>query len=312
MSKKKQKMTLSDLSSLYELPVLFIEDDMEYANELYKQAQNFHFELKHVRSLEEGKDFLATDKGKAIQGIILDIRCMKRKEQEVADDTFLAAASDYFARTRPHLPVVAITGFADMYESMKHLFKDVMPVFSKGGDEKKMFEYLREKALDYEKMKIRSICRDVFETVDEYFDKKLGEMLVSCIRDMDSEEEKLMTSTLANLRKLQEGFYIALNKLDKKMVPDDFIFDKRHEPNVNNERIIKHLKGNFEDGKGETTTAYIKYKSYEDRLLYFVYKGCSGELHLSPQKTSRYTVQALVYAFLDMVLWLRRLAQSKP
>jgi len=275
---------------------------------------NHNIELSHVRSLEEGKEFLATDRGKTIRGVILDIICMKMKNQEVPDNTFIITASQYFVRTLPHLPIVALTGETEEYRRMGYLFKDDMKVFSKGGDEERMFEYLRDKGLNYEKLKIRSNYQDIFETIDRHFDKESEERLVSCLRDMNSNDQTIVTSTLGNLRKLQEGFYIALHKLDKTMVPRKLIFNERDEPSVSNERIIKHLTGNFDlDKRMETTKIHFVHGSYMERLLYFVYKGCSGELHFSRQKTSRYTVQALVYSFLDMVLWLRRLVgQSKP
>ena len=291
--------------------MLFIDDDLEYANELYKTAQKHHFELKHVRSLEEGKEFLYTEVGQSIRCIILDIICKKKKLQEVPDKSFLTTASLYFAKNFQELPVVALTGEAEQYNDKSYDFRDDMPVFSKGSDEEKMFEYLRNKTLDYEKMKIRSNYLDIFEIVDRYCDPKVEEMLIACIRDMNSDEPKIKTGTLGNLRKLQESFYIALHKKNKKMVPRELLFNKNGELKVNNEKIIKHLKGNYDATKGETTESFIKHRSSIDRLLHFVYKGCSEELHLSAQKTSRYTVQSLVNAFLDMLLWLNSLKEKK-
>jgi hypothetical protein len=311
VTNQNQKMTLGDLFNIYQLPVLFIDDDIDYANELYKEAQRHHFELKHVRSLEEGKEFLSTEQGQSIRGVILDIICMKEKSQEVPDNTFIITASRYFTKIFPHLPVVALTGETEEYRTMGHLFKDDMVVFSKGSDEEKMFKHLRDKAFDYEKMKIRSNYHDIFEIIDRYFDKKVEEMLVACLRDMNSDDPKIKTGTLGNLRKLQESFYVALNKKNKNMVPREMIFNNNNELNVNNEKIIRHLKGNVDETKHETTPSFIKHGSYIDRLVYFVYKGCSGELHISPQKTSRYTVQSLVNAFLDMLIWLNSIKENK-
>ncbi len=313
MSKEKQKMTLSDLCLLYELPVLFIDDDKGFAKELYKQARDFHFELTHVGSLEEGMDFLRTDQGKSIRCVILDILCVKKKDDKGEDKSFFAAASEYFHKTFPHLPIVGLTGHAEQYETHVESHKGVIQIFSKGDNVKEMFEHLRDKALDCEKVKIRFTYQDIFDTVDKYFLRGAEERLVHCLQKMDSDDMTTKTDTLGNLRKLEEGFYIALNKLDKGMVPDELIFDKNGNPRVVNEKIVRHLNGNYDvDKKKTTTTEYIEHNSHMDRFIYLVFKLCSGEIHETAQKTSRYTVQAAVNAFLDMVLWLRRLGQSKP
>jgi hypothetical protein len=238
MSKEKLEATFSDFCQLYPLPVLFIDDNIVYAEELYRQSQTYQVELIHFCSLEEGEEFLATEKGKDIRSIILDIRCKKQRKQEVADDSFITAAKDYFAKTLPFLPVVAITAYAKVYNSMGDLYEGVMPVFLKNRDERKMFEYLRNKALDHEKLRIRYNYRDIFETVNKYFPRGGEESLVSCLQDMDSNDTKIMEGTLTGLRKLQEMFYIALHKKNKKMVPEELVFNKRGEPKVDNEGII--------------------------------------------------------------------------
>ena len=313
MSNGKKKMTLDDLSLLYELPVLFIEDELDYANELFKQAKEFHFNLKHEKSLEGAKEFLATEEGKTIRGIILDIVCLKQKDEVKPDKSFITEAKQYFDRTHPHLPVVAITGFPSMREEILSLFKDVLPVFTKMHDEKQMFKYLRGKALDHEKLKIRCNYQDIFETIDKYFSREAEDSLVWCLQDMGSTDKKIIEGTLTRLRKLQESFYIAINKLNKEMVPDELVFNKKGNPKLVNEKIIKHLKGNFDKKKMMATTReYIEQFSDMDMYIHLVYNLCSGEIHITAQKTSRYTVQAAVNAFLDMVLWLRRrLGQGK-
>lgn len=303
MSEQKKK-NLKDLHEIYPLTVLIIDDDEEYVNELYKEAKNYYIEIKHKTSLEEAKNLFLTEEGKSIRGVILDIICMKDDKQEVPDNTFIITASRYFDRHFPDLPFVALTGDSGERERIGYYFKDDMRVFFKAKDEEEMFKYIRSKALNYEKMKIRVLYPEIFEIVDKYFSKEAEDMLFSCIRDMQSNDKKIITGTLGTLRKLQENFYIALHKIDEKLAPKEFIYKNKNIPNVQNEKIIRHLKGNYEEGKGETTDVIVPHGSYMDRLLYFLYKGCSGELHHSSQKTSKYTVQALIYGFMDMLLWL--------
>jgi len=69
-----------------------------------------------------------------------------------------------------------------------------------------------------------------------------------------------------------------------------------------NDAFLSHLKGNF-DGKSASSDIYIQHSSKIDRLLYFVYKGCSKEIYANDEKPSRYTTMALVFAFMDVLLW---------
>jgi len=236
--------------------------------------------------------------------------CFKERSQQVADANFLAPAIDYFRKKAPSLQLVILTGEPDKYRSLKELFKDYLQVYSKGREEKDMLTLLKEKAQDAPREKVIRQHIDVFDVVEKWLGMEAEDRLISCLDDMTQSDPSAITGTLGNLRKLQEYFYVALNKIDNKMVPDQLI--KSDRTKIENEKIIRHLKGNYNIGTKECVSIeYIKHNSKEDRLLNFVYRGCSEEIHLTDQNTTKYTVQSLVYAFMDLVLWLGKIGEAK-
>jgi len=60
----------------------------------------------------------------------------------------------------------------------------------------------------------------------------------------------------------------------------------------------------YENKKNATSKVYIQHGSKIDRLLFFVYNGCSKEIHANDEKPSKYTTMAIVFAFMDVLLWL--------
>jgi hypothetical protein len=301
MSKSKHKSFL----------FLIIDDETPYVEALHRDAQMLGIRFKHYTNLEEARQFIESKDGKAVSGIVLDVKCMREKQQEVAHIDFIGSAVQYFKKTFSHLPIAILTGEPDQYKNLKEIYRDTISVYSKGSEESQMFTYLIGKAKDLPDSKIREKHFEVFETIDKYFDPDVSSGLLHCIRSMENQDSVSITRTLGNLRKLQEYFYLALHKLDNNMVPGNFLKFK-DKTSVDNKNIIEHLKGNFDKRTMTTTTpVYIKHTSKEDRLFYYVHKGCSEEIHVSDQYTTKYTVQSLVFAFMDLVLWLKAVANFK-
>jgi hypothetical protein len=302
------------------LKFLIMEDNKDYFLALKMSADRYRksrkcpeIEFLHANNFPEAQDLYNRD-GYSIQGIILDVVNYKKRDQSIADESSLPVARDYFKEKAGHLPIVALTGQPGMYEMIKKAWAGSIEVFSKSDDEEKMLDYLVGEAKRLDDSKIIKKHADVFEIIGEYLDSDAFGRLLACIRNMENPDDSAITGTLANLRKLQEYLYLALNKLDNNMVPVDLIYSDRTK--VDNEKIIQHLKGNpkFELTKNKkipTTTEYVPYNSKSDRLLNHVYRGCSEEIHVTDQNTTKYTVQSLVFAYMDLVLWLKEIDESK-
>ncbi|WP_297211611.1 MULTISPECIES: response regulator [Thermodesulfovibrio] len=290
----------------YKFTFLILEDDSEYFEALEMKARKQPIEFIRAINLDEAREIYEKKKS-MIQGIILDVIGYASDKQAIPDESSFALAKEYFRKYADHLPIVALTGHPGMVENVRKWWAGTIEVFSKNSDEEKMFEYLISHAKKLESTKIINKHREVFDLVRKYFNDEAFDMLLQCIRNMENPAHHTITGILANLRKLQEYFYIALNKIDSKIVPDNLIY-----PEVDNKKIIAHLKGNFDPTtRTNTTKSYIEHNSKYDFLLNYIYKICSEAIHVTEQNTTKYTVQSIVYAFMDLVLFLKNFESSK-
>jgi ActR/RegA family two-component response regulator len=134
--------------------MLIIDDNRPYVEALYRDAQRYGITLVHAGNLEDGRDCFERQDGWSLTGVILDVKCLKERTQQVPDNSFLTAAVRYFSEKAPHLPMVVLTGEPDQYHNMRELYAGTLQVYSKGRDEEVMLAFLRDAAgrLDYVKI----------------------------------------------------------------------------------------------------------------------------------------------------------------
>ncbi|MGQ3683923.1 MAG: hypothetical protein ACUBOA_02730 [Candidatus Loosdrechtia sp.] len=278
------------------LRLLIVDDDKDYVEELNRDAQKRRIILKHVSNLEEAKMFLESKEGRSICGIILDVICMKNKEQKVPDKSFITAALKYFGKKLPNIPIVVLTGEPDEYKNLKKLYEGTWAVYSKGQDEEAMFSFLINKARESERGKILDRYSDAFEIIEDYIGNEAEEELVNCLKNMNSTDFTIIKNNLSCLRRLQEKIYIALNKESYELVPNEYI-----ENGIDVTKIYKHL----------TDKGHVKRNSIIDRFAGVIYKVTSDNGAHTPYENpdyppTKYTVQAVTYALLDLLLWFKK------
>lgn len=284
------------------LNLLIVDDHRDYVESLNRRAQGHRIMLKHVCNLEEGKEFLKSKEGRSICGVILDVICMKNKEQKVPDKSFITAALKYFGENLPNIPIVVLTGEPDEYKNLKNLYEGTWAVYSKGGrDENDMLSFLRDKAQELERVKILNKYSEVFEIIEDHLDGEAEDELINCLKNMNSSDFPTIKNNLICLRRLQEKVYIALNKVDYNVVPSEFI-----ERGINVHSIYKHL----------VEMSYVKRNSIIDKFAEIIYKVASDNGAHTPYENpdfppTKYTVQAVTYALLDLLLWFKNVV-SKP
>ncbi|HBA88154.1 MAG TPA: hypothetical protein DCZ75_09275 [Geobacter sp.] len=277
------------------LTMLIIDDATPYVESLHRDAQRRDIRLLHARSLEEGRELHAGAKGRGVAGIILDGKCLKEKGQEVPDNSFLGAAIKYFGEKAPHIPLVVLTGETDLYRSLSELYAGTVRVYSKGRDEAEMLGHLLDQAKQLEWLKVVREHREVFQGLAERLGEDAEQELISSLLNMASDDPTVIRNTLISLRRLQEKIFIALHRADPTLVPAHFVSGE-----VNVVGIYKHLaeKGAIE-----------RYKVV-DRFCELVYKVTSDNGAHTPYQNpkyppTRYTVQAVTFAMLDLILWFK-------
>ena len=278
---------------LPQVRMLIIDDNRPYVEALHRDAQRYGIILVHAGSLEEGREYFERHDGWSLTGIILDVKCLKERKQQVPDNSFLTAAVRYFSEKAPHLPMVVLTGEPDQYLNLRELYAGTLQVFSKGRDEEAMLAFLREQAgrLDY--VKIVADHHAVFDKVRTYLGNDAEQELLSCLRVMTSSDASTIKNTLGCLRRLQERIYITLSRADVNLVPSQYVAGE-----INLVSCYKHLaeKGIVERYKIIDRFAELIYKITSDNGAHIPY--------VSPKyPPTAYTVQAVIYALLDLLLW---------
>ncbi|MBJ6724309.1 hypothetical protein [Geomesophilobacter sediminis] len=284
------------------LPVLIIDDSTPYVESLFRDAQRCSLRLCHARSLEEGKELFAAPQGQGVVGIILDGKCLKERDQEVPDNSFLSAAIKFFGERAPHLPLVVLTGEADLYRNLSDLYAGTLRVYSKGRDETAMLAHLVDEAQKLDWLKIVNRYREVFEGVAEAFGGETERELICALMNMESGDLTVIKNTLSALRRVQERIYIVLQQADPALIPGHLVASE-----VNVVGVYKHLA---ERGVIE------RYKVI-DRFSELVYKVSSDNGAHTPYANpkyppTRYTVQAVTFALLDLVQWAKGILRQAP
>jgi hypothetical protein len=300
-----------------QVTMLLIDDDERYTDALFRDGQKRGIALLHAPSLEEGREILESAAGRSLAGIILDVECYKRKSDETPDSSFIIAATKYFTEKAGDIPLVAITGVQPLYDRYSKDFSGIWKVYRKGRDEAAMLRYLREKALELERVKIVNRYRDAVGIVEKYLGVEAAEELVDCLSGMEDASLPRIRGTLVNLRALQERMYLALHRLRPEMVPEPFVVHRDKgagKSTVNVAQILEHLKGNYDPkAQKHAGTVYIHHRSATYRFSEMVYKVASDGVHAidgdDPGKPGRYTVQAVTFALLDLLLWFRAVVE---
>ena len=282
------------------LTVLIIDDATHYVESLHRDAQRKGIRLLHARSLEEGRELDGGKEGRGVVGIILDGKCLKDRGQEVPDNSFLGAALRYFAEKAPHIPVVVLTGETVLYRSLTELYAGTVRVYSKGRDEAEMLRHLMEQAGKLEWLKVVREHREVFEGLAERLGADAEQELVSSLLNMGSDDPTVIRNTLITLRRLQEKIFIALHKSDPALVPGHLVTGE-----VNVVGVYKHLaeKGTIERYKIVDRFCELVYKVTSDNGAHTTYQN-------PKYPPTRYTVQAVTFAMLDLILWSRTASLS--
>ena len=273
--------------------MLVIDDSRPYVEALHRDAQRFGMSLVHAGSLEEGREIFEQRDGWSLSGIILDVKCLKERTQQVPDNSFLSAAVRYFSEKAPHLPMVVLTGEPSQFKSLTELYAGTLRVFSKGRDEADMLSHLKEAAARLDYVRIAGTYPEVFATVSSHLGSDAEQELLNCLRDMTSSEAATIKNTLGCLRRLQERIYIALSRAGENIVPSRYVAGE-----IN---LVACYKNLVENG-------YVERYRIIDRFAELIYKITSDNGAHTPYADpkyppSPYTVQVVVFALLDLLLW---------
>ena len=286
------------------LRVLIIDDDKSFVEELQRDANPYRIILDHAMSLEEAIEIMDERGEKAFAGIILDVICLKKKEQKVADESFLVRAKEVFDRKAPSLPKAILTAEPGHFKTLKPLYEGTLSVYLKGGeDQDRMFAFFCKESEKLENVRMASQYPEVFEVFEKQFLGKSEEQeLIACLKLMDSSDPVVIADNLARLRRLQEGIYLALYRKDPKYIPPG--------AGIGGGSLFKHVIRHF---KVMHLIEHGKIIEVASGLVHSIGSDHGTHVPSTPPlyAPTRYTVQMTTFAILDLILWFKEIMEPE-
>jgi hypothetical protein len=284
------------------LRVLIIDDDKSFVEELQRDANPYRIILDHAKSLEEAIEVMDERGEKAFAGIILDVICLKKKEQKVADESFLVKAKEVFDRKAPSLPKAILTAEPGHFKTLKPLYEGTISVYLKGDENQdQMFTFFCRESEKLENVRMASQYPDVFEVFEKHFlGNREEQELIACLKLMDSSDPVVITDNLGRLRRLQEAIYLALYRKDPKYIPPG--------AGIGGGSLFKHVIRHF---KVMHLIEHGKIIEVASGLIHSIGSDHGTHVPSKPPLYSptRYTVQMSTFAILDLILWFKEIME---
>ncbi|MFH1704193.1 MAG: hypothetical protein ABIB41_12360 [Nitrospirota bacterium] len=295
------------------LNILYIEDEKQDYERLQMEANPYRILLTHETNLEDGIKTFEEKGEKFFDGIILDALCLIKKDDSSPKKAHVLKAWKEFHALAPNLMKVIFTGETAFAKALHELLEETeVHIFNKGSvdDVRRMLTMFVDESRHKEDKIISSRFADVFEVFDKsYLDSSDKETLLECIKNMNSNDEAKIKNTLSGIRRLQESIYRAINRIDKNMVPDDFLSDG----NVQFRSIQWHLRGRLnKEMKKCEGEEYVPFGTNIDQFADSIYTVVSNYgSHKKFNDVSKYTLSTITFAILDLLLWFKEVVQER-
>lgn len=210
--------------------VLIIDDQKDYVQSQIELAANMGIDLVHIDNWEDAQKKLEEDL-KYFKAVIIDGKGKLSKGGKEEDGNHLAAALKWLDMQRAngnYIHYVINTGFI---EEIKKWF-DGRPLYSKLGQEKKMFEDLLVDIKKLESIIVENKYKDVLEAFDDKILPIRGkEIMISLLASF--ELKKPINKPFNSIRDILEMVCKRANQIDLKMCPNELIDKtKNNKPNL--------------------------------------------------------------------------------
>lgn len=295
--------------------ILLIDDEKEVCESLIDFASQFgiaKFDADIIitdrQSWQDGAELLEKE---YFHALILDARCMIETDQVDDNFDFLTIVLERLKvieqKQDRHIPFVINTGYFGEKEvqMMQRLITERRgKIFSKTLPKNEMFEYLIAEIEEAENTKIEKQYADVFEVFDKgYLDATFRAHLLKLLKTSNSDDSTEIKKNLALLRSLQEQVFQTLNRKDNQIVPDSVVNSFR--------AIHRHLSGNRDRNRNYQTTTTVWQNNWIENLSECLYEVTSDNGSHNPYDNTslpnKYAVQSLTFAFLEQLLWFKKL-----
>jgi len=285
------------------LHVLAIDDSPTFLESLALEARKHRCQICPTGSLEEAREIIEAQGVRSFDGVILDILCVKTRNQTTEDKSFLQAALDYFKGEAPDLPRVVVTGDEAAYGIYRDIFAGEKVLRKAPEQLQQVFHFLRDAAEKTPESRIRRAYADVFEIFDKgHLDYRIRAELFEALMQMDSSKATVIRDNLARIRRILEAIYIALSKASVDWVPIElFRIDGEY---IALRPVLRHLQKEGYHRDLVRNFAFCCYSVASDNGSHTPYEN-------PDYAPTRHTVQASVHMLMDLMLWFSRMMDSR-
>ncbi len=288
--------------------VLYIDDEIKAYESLKNFAHSFNIKLIHSDNLEEG--LLKLKSTMSYHGIILDARC-SLSNNKTPKDSFLEEAFEQIKEIEKnkncYFPIIIYSGYPEKFKS---IYGEKYNFFEKDRDNPKdLFKTLIKKIKDSNHTKLELEYKEVFEIFNKNYLSDANRIkLLKIITDKD--EYSRIQDNLISIRSI---FTDIIKKIYKIEQHEDYDINSR---NVSASDIINKLAGGRRSGKPSADQCYWSgLLESAARSIWFTASEFGKEINISEYNkiypATIYTVQRLLFALFDIILWLKQYIEDK-
>lgn len=287
------------------IKLLVVDDQVDFVEKtLKREARSKRILLEHATNLEDAVAILQEKGEKAFAGIILDVICLKSRTDQIPDASFIGTAIKTCEAKVPGLPRAILTGEPGTAIKVNELLGGEEKVFIKELSQLNiMFDYFIEQSHKLPHIIIRKQYDDVFEIFERgYLGHDAEQDILNCLLKMTVYDPTVIADNLSRLRRIQEKIYLALNKINPQIVLTTDIDTN----GANCRKIMTHLHRHkyFESDKIIHRFGDLVYSISSDY-------GSHVPNTFPDYPPTKYTVQALTFAIVDLLLWFKGLMESQ-
>ncbi len=285
--------------------VLLIDDRDDFSTQFVEHARSKGIQVASKKSFEGLKEVLPKYQHK-FAAVVLNIKCLLKDDQVMEDANFIAIALSYLDIHIPLFPRFILTGDDAEFESISRYFTQEKVFKKTPEDLEKLFVELKFCVDNSDPLRIKREYSDIFSLFNSgKLDSKAEQQLLTILKDGLAESNfGNFKGIFANIRSIQEGMYKSIHQRNPAVVPANML---KANGMIKFNELMKYLSGNPNNAYQATTTVYQN--NTINYLAQSIYWSCGEYIHDDPTRmyfVSNYTVKALIYNLLELLIWSKQ------